>query len=74
MKHGRIAHRALSAEAGLGLLLPCNVVVYEDDGGSVVQVMDPEAALGIVGNPAVEPIAREANARLEKVIEALEAS
>ncbi len=69
-----LAYRALSAETDIGLLLPCNVIVYEVDGGSVVEVMDPEAALGIVGNPAVEPIAREAKGRLEKVIEALEAS
>ncbi|HLG50397.1 MAG TPA: DUF302 domain-containing protein [Chloroflexota bacterium] len=63
-----LAHRALTAELDIGLLLPCNVVVYEDDGGSVVEVMDPEAALGIVGNPAVAPIAREAKERLQKVI------
>src|SRR5579885_1128062 len=69
-----LAYRALSAEIDIGLLLPCNVIVYEADGGSIVEIMDPEAALGSVGNPAVEPIAREAKARLEKVIEALEAS
>ncbi|MBX6772495.1 MAG: DUF302 domain-containing protein [Chloroflexi bacterium] len=63
-----LAHRALTTELDIGLLLPCNVVVYEDDGGSVVEVMDPEAALGIVGNPAVAPIAREAKERLQKVI------
>jgi uncharacterized protein (DUF302 family) len=67
-----LAHRALSAELDIGLLLPCNVVVYEADGGSVVEVMDPEAALGIVGNPAVEPVAREAKERLEKAITSLE--
>src|SRR5579875_3210009 len=55
-----LAHRALAAELGVGLLLPCNVVVYEADGGSVVEVMDPVAALAIVGNPAIEPVAREA--------------
>jgi uncharacterized protein (DUF302 family) len=67
-----LAHRALSAELDIGLLLPCNVVVYEADGGSVVEVMDPEAALGIVGNPAVEPVSREAKERLEKAITSLE--
>lgn len=67
-----LAHRALSAELEIGLLLPCNVVVYEADGGSVVEVMDPEAALGIVGNPAVEPIAREAKERLQRVIARLQ--
>lgn len=66
-----LAHRALTAELEIGLLLPCNVIVYEDDGGSVVEVMDPEAALGIVDNPAIEPIAREAKERLQRVIAAL---
>jgi len=66
-----LAHRALAAELGVGLLLPCNVVVYEADGGSVVEVMDPVAALAIVGNPAIEPVAREAKERLERAIAAL---
>ncbi len=68
-----LAHRALSAELDLGLLLPCNVVVYEDEAGSVVEVMDPVAAMGVVGNPALEPIANEAKARLEKALAALSA-
>src|SRR5579884_2566263 len=68
-----LAHQALSTELDIGLLLPCNVVVYETDGGSVVEAMDPEAALGIVGNPAVEPIAREAKDRLQKAIAKLAA-
>ncbi|MFN8470858.1 MAG: DUF302 domain-containing protein [Anaerolineae bacterium] len=66
-----LAHRALTTELDIGLLLPCNVVVYEVDGGSVVEVMDPEAAMGVVGNPALEPIAREAKARLEKALATL---
>jgi len=68
-----LAHRALSAELDIGLLLPCNVVVYEADGGSVIEAMDPEAALGIVGNPSVEPVAREAKERLQKAIAKLSA-
>jgi uncharacterized protein (DUF302 family) len=66
-----LAHRALEAELEIGLLLPCNVIVYEADGGSVVSVMDPNAALGIVGSDAVRPIAQEARARLERVISRL---
>lgn len=63
-----LAHRALSAELDLGLLLPCNVIVYEEEGGSVVKAMDPEPVLGIVGNPDLAIIASEVKARLEKVI------
>lgn len=64
-----LAHRALSAELDLGLLLPCNVVVYDEDGGAVVKAMDPQPVLGIVGNPELAPIAGEVKSRLEKVIQ-----
>jgi len=66
-----LAHRALEAELEIGLLLPCNVIVYEADGGSVVSVMDPNAALGIVGNAALGPVAQEARARLERIVSRL---
>ncbi|MFN8499607.1 MAG: DUF302 domain-containing protein [Anaerolineae bacterium] len=66
-----LAHRALTTELDIGLLLPCNVVVYETEGGSVVEVMDPAAAMGVVGNAALEPIAREAKTRLAKALDAL---
>jgi uncharacterized protein (DUF302 family) len=53
-------------------LLPCNVIVYEGkDGQTVVAAQDPAAALGIVGNPALVPIAKEARERLARVIESL---
>ncbi len=68
----RLAHQALMAEAGIGLLLPCNVVIEEADGGTTrVRFLEPIAALGIVGNPTVEPIAKEASERLHRVAEAL---
>ena len=67
-----LAHKALSAETEIGLLLPCNVIVYEGtDGQTVVAAQDPDAALGIVGNPAIEPIARDARERLVRVINSL---
>jgi uncharacterized protein (DUF302 family) len=71
-----LAYRALSADLGIGLLLPCNVVVYDNgDGTSTVEVMDPEAALGLVGdNPAVAEVAREAGTRLRLAIDALAAA
>jgi uncharacterized protein (DUF302 family) len=64
-----LAERALEAELDLGLLLPCNVVVYEQNGGSVVAAMDPEPVLGMIGNPKLEPIAREVKQRLEKALD-----
>jgi uncharacterized protein (DUF302 family) len=66
-----LSYRALQTELDLGLLLPCNVIVYEDGGGSVVAIIDPLSMLGIVRNPALDVIAREARARLERVIKAL---
>ncbi len=67
-----LAYQALTAETEIGLLLPCNVIVYEGrDGRTVVAAQDPAAALGIVGNPQLEPVAREARTRLERVIHAL---
>jgi uncharacterized protein (DUF302 family) len=66
-----LAHRALSTELEIGLLLPCNVIVYEEDGGSVVSIVDPISMLGVVQNPALEPVASEARARLQRVAQAL---
>ena len=66
-----LAHQALTNELEIGLLLPCNVIVYEDDGGSVVSIVDPIAMLNVTENPALESVAREARSRLERVITAL---
>ena len=67
-----LAHQAVSAVAEIGLLLPCNVLVREDDGGQVhVSFMDPEAVMALVGDPGVEPLAAEVKARLERVMNAL---
>ncbi len=68
-----LAHRALSADLDVGLLLPCNVVVYEEGEGSVVGIMDPISMLGIISKPELEEVAREARSRLERVAEALTA-
>jgi uncharacterized protein (DUF302 family) len=69
-----LADRALHAELEVGLLLPCNVVVYEDSPTStVVAAMAPLAALGIVGdNPALTNVAREADERLRRALDMLE--
>ena len=54
-----LSHRALLVEPGIGLLLPCNVVVEAGpSGGSRISFLDPEIALGLVGNPELEPIAK----------------
>ncbi len=70
-----LAHRALTAELEIGLLLPCNVIVYETTPGQcVVAAMAPVPAMGFVGNPELEPIAQEADARLRRALHALEAA
>jgi uncharacterized protein (DUF302 family) len=67
-----LAHRALQAEPGLGLLLPCNVTVREIDGRSDVVAVDPDAMLGVAeGNDEVRAVAAEAAARLRRVAAAL---
>ena len=66
-----LAEQALAAELDLGLLLPCNVVVYETEGGSIIQAMDPEPILGLVGNPKLDPIAHEVKARLQAALTGL---
>lgn len=69
----QLAHQAFQAEEEIGLLLPCNVIVYDEDDHSVVAVLDPEAALGVVGNPALTSIAVEARKRLRQALDTLEA-
>lgn len=71
-----LAHRALSAERDLGLLLPCNVVVYADDtpGTSIVAAMDPVEALRLTGNDQIEPIAAQVRQRLMRALESLSRS
>ncbi len=64
------AHEALEEEIELGALLPCNVIVYETDGGSLgISAVDPERLLGLVGNPALEPVAEAVADRLERALD-----
>jgi uncharacterized protein (DUF302 family) len=69
-----LAHRALQADLDIGLLLPCNVIVYEaGDGKSVVAAMAPLPMIGMVGgNPAIHSVAVEADQRLRRVVASLE--
>ena len=66
-----IAHKALTAEPGVGLLLPCNVVVAEEGDAVVVQAIKPAAMSLVVKNPAIEPFMQDADARLQRVMEKL---
>ncbi|HEX6291590.1 MAG TPA: DUF302 domain-containing protein [Herpetosiphonaceae bacterium] len=69
----QLAHRALTLEHTIGLLLPCNVVVHAHGERSRVDIADPIAMLSLVDNPEVEAVAQEADARLRRVIERLQA-
>jgi uncharacterized protein (DUF302 family) len=66
-----LAYQALSASAEIGLLLPCNVTVSQEEDHVLVSIIDPITMLGIVHQPEVEPVAREARERLERVANSL---
>ena len=67
-----LANQAISAVPDIGLLLPCNVLVREDNEGTVhVEFMDPGAVLGLVEDARVDPLAAEVKQKLETVLEAL---
>ena len=67
----KLAHAALDVEPDLGLLLPCNVVVYEADGGTRVAIVNASAMLGMVGNESLAPIADQVQERLTRVLNAI---
>lgn len=64
----QLAHRALEAELGIGLLLPCNVCVWEEEGGSVVSIARPQAMFGLVPNEALQPVVVDADQRLARAL------
>jgi uncharacterized protein (DUF302 family) len=68
-----LAHQALQLETDIGLLLPCNVIVYatSDPARSVVAALDPEAALQLTGRADIAPLAAEVKARLQRVLQAV---
>ena len=66
-----LSHRALSQELDAGLVLPCNVVVYEDGDGTQVVIADPDIVVRTLGRPGLEHIAKKAREKLERVAEAL---
>jgi uncharacterized protein (DUF302 family) len=66
-----IAHQALQMEEELGLLLPCNVIVYEKDNAIQVSIFDPMVMTTIIENPEMKSVASEIRDRLERVLEAV---
>jgi uncharacterized protein (DUF302 family) len=67
-----LAHQALSAEADVGLLLPCNVVVREETDGKIkVSILDPGVMVKFTSSPAIQKVADEAKARLMRVRDSL---
>lgn len=69
-----MAHRALKAEPLVGVMMPCSVVVFEIERGTVVSAIDPEAAMGMVRVPALADLAADAKARLQRVVKSLRGS
>jgi uncharacterized protein (DUF302 family) len=70
-----IAHQAFTAERDIGLLLPCNVIVYAGDepGTSVVAVLDPVQQLSLTGRTDIRPLAEQVKAKLTRALEAVAA-
>ncbi len=65
----QLAHQALEAELGIGLLLPCNVCVWDEDGGAVVSIARPGAMFEIVKNSALQPLVQEVDQRLRRALD-----
>ncbi|MEW5893105.1 MAG: DUF302 domain-containing protein [Pseudomonadota bacterium] len=67
-----LAHRAITAEPEIGMLLPCNVVVRQTESGAVrVEFMDPQAVLPLIEKPGIAEVAGEVRERLQRVMNAL---
>ncbi len=67
-----LAHQAITADADIGLLLPCNVIVRQEaDGSVIVGFMDPVSVLSLVDKPGIEKLANEVRSRLERVRDVL---
>lgn len=67
----KLAHSGLQVEEELGLLLPCNVIVYEKNDRTVVSVFDPQIMTAVIENPNIKSIADEVKSKLQKVLEAV---
>jgi uncharacterized protein (DUF302 family) len=69
-----LAHRALTADRRIGLLLPCNVVVRAEADQTVIEALDPQTMVVVTGQPSLQPVADEAAARLRTAMDSLQAS
>lgn len=67
----KLAHGALQVEEELGLLLPCNVIVYEKNDKTVVSIFDPMIMTTLIENPQMKPVAEEVKNKLQRVLEAV---
>ncbi len=66
-----LAHKALESEEQLGLLLPCNVIVYENNGGSTVSFFDPMIMTQLIDNEKLRTVAEEVQTKMKRVYEAI---
>jgi len=69
-----LAYRALQTEPSVGLLLPCNVIIRQNDQSTVVEAIDPMTMVSISGNPALQPVVDEVAGRLRAALAALAAA
>jgi uncharacterized protein (DUF302 family) len=67
-----LAHRALTADRRIGLLLPCNVVVRAEAGQTVIEALDPQTMMVVTGQRSLQPVADEAAARLRTALDSLQ--
>ncbi len=65
------AFEALEKDLDIGLLLPCNVIVYDGDGGTVVSTIDPETAMSVADVPGLEPIAKLVGEKLRSALDSI---
>jgi uncharacterized protein (DUF302 family) len=66
-----LAHRALTADRRIGLLLPCNVVIRTEAAQTVIEALDPQTMVTVAGQPSLQPVADEAATRLRAALNAL---
>ncbi len=69
-----LAHRALTADRSIGLLLPCNVVVRTESGQTVIEALDPQVMITIAGQGSLQPVADEAASRLRAALDSVSKS